>query len=277
MAQPLVFNLQRYAIHDGAGIRETVFFKGCPLRCAWCHNPEGISFEPEWMRYPDRCIGCGRCETGSPSDCPTGARTLVGEAYSVEELTAKLLRDRVFYEASGGGVTLSGGEVMAQDSAYITALCKALHRQGIRVAIDTSGHVPYERFQAILPYVDTFLYDIKTMDSAVHERFTGVKNERILENLVRLSRDGARINVRVPVIPEVNGSDEAMQAILSFVRDNVQTVQVNLLSYHRLGQDKHEHLGAASSEAFTEPSPARMEALAQMWRDAGFTNTKIGG
>jgi len=275
LAHPLIFNIQKFSIHDGPGIRTTVFFKGCPLRCAWCHNPESQSFEPERLHYPERCIGCGRCAEG----CPAGVYEAVGKAYSVPELCALLERDRIFYDSSGGGVTLSGGEPLAQDEAYVLAVVEHLYRHGIRVAVDTCGYAPYARLQALLPYVDIFLYDIKIIDDALHRRYTGVSNQSILENARRLSEDEARIHVRVPVIPGINASDAEMGSIIGFVRDNVRAEQINLMPYHRLGQHKSERLeGSQGALAlFEEPTPEAMQAVLQAWQDAGFANVHIGG
>ena len=210
MVTPLVIDLQRFSLHDGDGIRTTVFFKGCPLSCEWCHNPEGQRFEREWMFYKDRCIGCGRCREGELTEdtCPSGARELVGRAYTLAELMRLLTRDRQCYEVSGGGVTLSGGEVMAQDMDYVAELARRLAREGISVNIDTCGLAPWSAFERIMPYADTFLYDIKAMDPQVHARYTGVDNALILDNLKRLSAAGARINIRVPVIPGVNDTPD---------------------------------------------------------------------
>jgi len=298
LAHPLIVNIQRFSIHDGAGIRTTVFFKGCPLRCAWCHNPESQSFEPEQQYYPERCVRCGRCAEG----CPAGARETVGKGFSASALCALLERDKAFYDGSGGGVTLSGGEPMAQDGAYLLEVAKRLTQRGVRVAIDTCGYAPYERFLAVLPYVDTFLYDIKAVDSALHERYTGAANGLILANARRLSDEGARINVRVPVIPGVNipGSaiaepkrddserdnserDDAetagseMGRIIRFVRESVRTGQINLLPYHRLGRDKSARLGGRRGASLAEPTPEAMEAVLSAWQEAGFENVLIGG
>ena len=273
MADPLIFNIQRFSVHDGAGIRTTVFFKGCPLRCAWCHNPESLSFAPERIHYPERCVGCGRCAEG----CPAGVHEPVGKAYSVAELCALLERDRIFFDGSGGGVTLSGGEPLAQDEAYVLAVAKRLWRRGIRVAVDTCGHAPYARFQALLPYVDTFLYDIKMIDDASHERYTGVSNRLILENARRLSEDGARIDVRVPVIPGINASDAEMGRIIGFVREHMRAERVNLMPYHRLGQHKGARMEGRQGALFEEPTSEAMQAILSAWQKAGFEHVHIGG
>ena len=273
MADPLIFNVQKFSIHDGPGIRTTVFFKGCPLRCAWCHNPESQSFAPERLHYPERCVGCGRCAEG----CLAGVYEPVGRTYPVAELCALLERDRVFFDGSGGGVTLSGGEPLAQEEAYVLAVAERLWRSGIAVAVDTCGHVPYARFAALLPYVDIFLYDIKMIDDALHERYTGVSNRLILENARRLSEGGARIHVRVPVIPGVNACDAEMGRIIGFVRENMRAEQVNLMPYHRLGQHKGARLKGPQGALFDEPTPEAMQAILAAWQEAGFEHVHIGG
>ena len=284
MAQVLIFNIQKFSIHDGDGIRTTVFFKGCPLRCAWCHNPESQAFTPQWMHYPERCRGCGRCAQG----CPFGALEPVGKHYTVEALFDLLMRDRIFFDASGGGVTLSGGEPMAQDPAYLLALCQRLTRRGVRVSVDTCGYAPYAHFSALLPYVETFLYDIKAIDPGLHARYTGVDNALILDNLKRLSGDGANINLRVPVIPGVNAEPLEMERILRFVKKHVQADQVNLLPYHRLGMEKADRLShlpikspskqaSPAPPSFEEPTEKSMQGIAALWQAAGFHSVSIGG
>jgi pyruvate formate lyase activating enzyme len=241
-----VTNIQKYSIHDGDGIRTTVFFKGCHLRCWWCHNPETQKFEPELQVDIPKCTGCGRCA----AVCPQGAitvssegkavtdrakctvcgkcenaclgnyRTVVGKEYSVKELVKICMQDQMFYEESGGGVTLSGGEVMAMDPEYIQAVVRALYREGVDVAIDTCGQAPFSSYEAILPYVHTWLYDIKVMDDEKHRKYIGMSNKVILDNLKGIARAGARIYVRIPVIREVNGDHESMQAIIDFLKEN---------------------------------------------------------
>lgn len=195
-----------------------VFFKGCPLNCEWCHNPETQRYKREMQFDPEKCTGCGVCVESCPQKalsmkegkpavrrdactlcgrcenvCPAGVREAVGREYTVKELVKELMKDQIFYEDSGGGVTFSGGEAMAMDLDYLLSVAKELRRQDVTLTIDTCGYVPYEKFQAILPYVDTFLYDVKVMDSELHRKYIGVDNGLILENLIRLARDGARI------------------------------------------------------------------------------------
>lgn len=279
METPLIIDVQRFSLHDGDGIRTTVFFKGCPLSCEWCHNPESQRFEREWMFYRDRCIGCGRCREGELSEdtCPSGARELVGRAYTLDELVRRLTRDRQCYEVSGGGVTLSGGEVMAQDMGYIAELARRLRREGISVNIDTCGLAPWSAFERIMPHVDAFLYDIKAMNPQTHRRYTGADNALILDNLKRLSAAGARINIRVPVIPGVNDTPDEVGAMIDFARAHVKAFRVSLLPYHRLGSDKCERLTGHQAHEFEVPSNGHMEELAAQWRAAGFADVRIGG
>ena len=300
-----ITNIQKYSIHDGDGIRTTIFFKGCHLRCWWCHNPETQRFEKELQVDVPKCTGCGRCA----AVCPQGAitikedgkshtdrdkcivcgkcenaclgnfRTLVGRDYTVKELVKICLQDQMFYEESGGGVTLSGGEVMAMDPDYIQALVKALHREGISVTIDTCGQAPYSNYEAILPYVDTWLYDIKVMDDEIHKKYIGMSNKLILDNLVRISKAGARIYIRIPTIKEVNGNWESMAAIMDFLKENdIRPAQVNLLPYHNTGSHKYGKLGREYQAAgLTVPTDEEMEDFVRLWNEAGYQNVKIGG
>jgi pyruvate formate lyase activating enzyme len=300
-----VTNIQKYSIHDGDGIRTTVFFKGCHLKCLWCHNPETQRFEKELQIDTAKCTGCGRCV----EKCPQGAitismegkavvdrekctvcgkcvdaclgniRTLVGREYTVRELVKICLQDQMFYEESGGGVTLSGGEVMAMDPDYIQALVKALYREGIDVTIDTCGQAPYSNFEAILPYVHTWLYDIKVMDDELHRKYIGMSNRMILDNLKGIAKAGARIYIRIPTVKEVNGSRESMSEIIDFLKANdIRPLQVNLLPYHSTGSHKYGKLGREYQAAdLTAPTDEEMGLFVKQWNEAGFANVKIGG
>lgn len=300
-----ITNIQKYSIHDGDGIRTTVFFKGCHLRCQWCHNPETQRFEPELQVDIPKCTGCGRCvkvcPQGAISISPEGKsvtdrdkciicgkcvnaclgnyRTVVGQEYTVKELVKKCLQDQMFYEESGGGVTLSGGEVMAMDTEYIQAVCKALHREGVSVTIDTCGQAPYSNYEAIIPYVDTWLYDVKVMDDDLHKKYMGMGNKLILENLVKLARAGARIYIRIPVVKEVNGNWESMADIIDFLKKNdIRPPQVNLLPYHSTGSHKYGKLGMEyPGQLLTTPTDEEMQDFVRQWNEAGFSNVKIGG
>jgi len=304
MKQPCIFNIQKYSIHDGHGIRTTFFFKGCPLSCQWCHNPESQRYGVELMFYYERCVGCGSCIPVCPHQantfvegrmnvdrtacaacgacvdvCLPNARELVGRVYTVDELVKEAEKDQMFYEVSGGGITLSGGEVMAQDMDFVEAFCRKLHRKGYSVNIDTCGYAPYDSFRRILPYVDTFLYDIKLMDPDEHKRFVGTGNRLILDNLIRLNADGAKIDIRIPTINGVNAREDFMQDVIGFLLDNhIQVTEVNLLPYHDIGKSKYAHLDRAYAEEILKvPSGERMELFQKMFIKSGFANTKIGG
>ena len=303
MKFPTIINIQKFSIHDGDGIRTTVFFKGCPLSCRWCHNPESQRFSNEVMFYADRCVGCGACLEGCPEHavsikgglaetsadlcvrcgtcidyCNQNARAVIGEQKPVAQLAKELSKDMIFYEESGGGVTLSGGEVMCQDMDYIEELVKALDKKGISVDIDTCGYAPFENYKRIIPYVDTFLYDMKAMNPETHKKFIGTDNKLILDNLKKLAEEKAKINIRVPVIEGVNASDDEQNAMIDFVKKNVGAVKVNLLPYHNTGRDKYERLGRLyEDDEFGKPTDERMNELVKMWNEAGFLDVKIGG
>lgn len=296
MGAPLVFNIQKYAIHDGEGIRTTVFFKGCPLSCRWCHNPESQRWQRELMFHRDRCTGCGSCAAVCPEGaaqsgegcagcgicagaCVHGARELVGREYPLEELVRELEKDRMFYEQSGGGITLSGGEALAQDMDYMEELARRLCGRGYSVDFDTCGHVPYSHFQRVLPYADAFLYDLKLLDPADHRRYTGEDNRLILENLRRLSADGGKINLRLPLIKGVNASDAYIRQITAFLKaENIRVYRVNLLKYHETGRGKYEKLGKIYDQAgMAPPEDQWLERAADMFRQDGWTNIHIGG
>lgn len=300
-----ITNIQKFSIHDGDGIRTTVFFKGCPLKCEWCHNPETQRFEKEMQVDREKCTGCGTCASVCPNGavrmtedhrpawdpkactfcgkcenfCPAGSREIVGREYTVKELTKELMKDQMFYEESGGGVTFSGGEVMSMDMDFILAMAKELKRQDVTLTIDTCGYVPYERFEKLLPYVNTFLYDVKVMDPELHKKYMGTDNKLILENLIRLSQDGARIYIRIPTIKEVNGNEENMKETIAFLKEHdIHPAGVNLLPYHDTGSGKYAKLDMEyKGTDLHAPDKEEMEALAALFVNAGFTNTKIGG
>ena len=304
MKTAVVTNIQRYSTHDGDGVRTTIFFKGCPLSCRWCHNPESQDFRKELFFYGNKCKNCGGCiprcssgangmeagklvfdrskctACGSCTDwCIYEARELAGVDYTVEQLVKEAKKDRMFYEQSGGGVTLSGGEVMSQDIEFLEPLCRALHREGLSVFIDTCGFAPYEKYEKILPYVDTFLYDIKAMDSAVHQEWTGVENGLILENLKKLSAAGANIYIRIPTIGGVNADEGFMQQVIAFLKENnIHPAQVNLLPYHNYGRNKYASLAKEYDDASMQvPTNEQMEQFKELFINNGFAKTNIGG
>lgn len=304
MQLPLITNIQKYSIHDGRGIRTTVFFKGCPLSCIWCHNPEAQSFKKEILFYEERCTGCGACT----ADCPNGsvriaegkadtdrrlcsacgscadiclhnARQLCGRTYTVPALMSELLKDRAFYETSGGGVTLSGGEALAQDPDYLEALAGGLYRRGISVNVDTCGAVPFERIERVLPYTDTFLYDLKLMEEEKHREYAGKDNRQILENLKQLSGKGARIWIRIPVIGGVNDETAEIERMAEFLsEEGIHPEQVNLIPYHNTGTGKYSGLSRKYKGGnFYVPSGERLRELARMLGKKLTTPVLIGG
>lgn len=306
MPEPIIFNIQKFSVRDGDGIRTTIFFKGCPLRCLWCHNPESQLYKKELVFRREKCTACGRCVTACPKHgnvldpagpelrfdrtdcnicgncedvCLGSAREVCGKNYSIDELVKKAARDKLFYEQSGGGVTLSGGEVMVQDMDYIEELCRRLHEQGIRIFIDTSGHCPYENFKRILPYTDIFLYDIKAMDLELHKKFIGVDNALILENLKRLSDDGAGIYIRIPVVGGVNANDGFFNALIDFMKqDNIHVKEISLLPYHDFGKGKYANLGRVYEEDLMwAPTPEEMGHFKALLEEAGYERVAIGG
>lgn len=305
MDSPYVFNIQKFSTHDGDGVRTTIFFKGCPLRCMWCHNPESQSYQKEIIFHSHKCKLCGKCVVKCPQGansivdgklvfdrskctgcgkcvdwCLKEARELAGKEYTINELIKEAKKDQMFYEQSGGGVTLSGGEVMAsQHMDYVEALCKRLHNEGISVFIDTSGYTPYENLKRLLPYVDVFLYDIKLMNPEEHKKYIGVDNQLILENLVKLSNDGAGIYARLPIIGQVNATEEHINSVISFLEENhVKVRQVSLLPYHDIGKGKYSALDMVyEDDEMSKPANDLMEHFKAMFEEHGFNNVKIGG
>ena len=304
MSKPLVFNIQKYSIHDGEGIRTTVFFKGCPLACLWCHNPESQRYRRELMYHADRCAGCGACAAACLQQavvygagavslnrdlcagcgvcldaCLLNARELAGREYEIRDLVRELEKDRMFYDQSGGGVTLSGGESLAQDMDYMEELARRLHGKGYSVDFDTCGHIPYAHFQRVLPYADAFLYDVKLLDPEEHRRCTGVDNRLILENLRRLSGDGGKINLPLPLIKGVNAEDEYIHQMIGFLKaENIHVYRVNLLKYHETGSGKYGRLRRSYEKTgMSPPEDQWLERAADMFRQSGWTNIHIGG
>ncbi|MBN1937048.1 MAG: glycyl-radical enzyme activating protein [Anaerolineae bacterium] len=297
----LITNVQRFSIHDGPGIRTTVFFKGCPLRCFWCHNPETWRKQLEVQVFPARCIGCGACL----ERCPQGAHTFEGEVrqfrrdrcracgqcvetcyaealvmagrwWTVDELLDEVLRDRPFYDHSGGGVTLSGGEPLMQPEFSLEVLqrCKA---EGLHTAIETAAFCRWEQIEALLPWLDLVMLDLKLFDDDAHQRATGVSNRRILENAARLAETGLALIVRTPVIPTVNDAPEAIGAIAAWIRSWPNLQSYELMPFHRLAESKYRSLDLDYQASKLEPpSKETMQALAQCARDQGLVNVKLG-
>lgn len=302
---PYIFNIQKFSTHDGDGVRTTIFFKGCPLRCMWCHNPESQHYYKELIFHQHKCTACGRCVAkckqgansivdgkivfdrskctacGVCTDwCITEARELAGKEYTVDALVKEAMKDKIFYEQSGGGVTLSGGEVMAsQHMDYVEEVCRKLHENGVSIFIDTSGYTDYKNLKRILPYVDVFLYDIKVMDPKDHKKFIGVDNSLILENLKKLSDEGAGLYIRLPIIQQVNATDEHIESVIHFLKENnIHARQVNLLPYHDIGKGKYASLDMEyHDDEMSVPVSELMEHFKSMFEEQGFNKVNIGG
>ena len=264
-----IFELKRFAVHDGDGIRTTVFFKGCPLRCVWCHNPEGLSFEPQEAFYAHKCIGCGECKNDSftHENCLGEARVLYGKEITVDELLPILLEDKDFYETSGGGVTLSGGECLTQ-ADFCAELLKRLKTEGIHTAVDTCGGISKEALDNVIPYTDIFLYDLKAYDEGVHIKCTGRSNKQILENLKYLDSVGKNIEIRIPYVPEYN--DRQIEKLGYFLAGLEHITKIRILPYHNYAGSKYVALNMQN----TLPSrlPTREEIVAAQNSIKNITN-----
>ena len=271
-----IFDIERNSYVDGPGIRTTVFFKGCNLRCAWCHNPESQSALPQMLFYKNKCVKCGKCKEKCPNQlekcdfcgkctlyCPHDAREICGREYTPDEVLCEIVKDKAYYESSGGGVTFSGGECMLEIDFLeeLLARCKA---EGIHTAVDTAGHVPFAYFERILPYTDLFLYDVKIIDSEKHKRYTGAPNELILSNLAKLLKMDRSVWVRIPVIPSINDSAEEITAIRKTLDLYGFPEKVELLPYHAMGEHKYEALGM-EAQTFTVPSEEKILQLRKIF------------
>ena len=276
LLQATISDVQRFSTDDGPGIRTTVFFKGCNLKCAWCHNPETQSEKPQILYYKNKCTHCGACEKvckfalqacvacGECANvCPNDARQISGKTYTVQTLFDELKKDALFYQTSGGGVTFSGGECMLQINFLenILRLCK---QNGISTAVDTAGAVAFSQFERILPYTDLFLYDIKAATNNMHKRYVGADNTLIKENLKKLCERGARVWVRIPTIVGVNATDEEMRAINALIKDCGKVERVELLPYHTLGGHKYEALGR-QTQAFERPTDEQLQEFSKLF------------
>ena len=237
MEKAVIFNVMRYSVHDGPGIRTTVFFKGCPLSCKWCHNPESFDQKPQQIFNPVKCIKCGHCD-----NCPTGARETIGYEITVPELMKEIKKDLLFYEQSGGGVTFSGGEPFYQ-SIFLLAILEQCRKDYINTAIDTSGFCDTGTMIKAAEMANYFLFDIKFMDSGKHEKYCGTPNDLILKNLERLAETGTKLLMRIPVIPTINDDMPEMTRIFNFIKRLNNIEAVHLLPYHNLQTDKYKKIG----------------------------------
>jgi len=301
-----VFNIQSYCIHDGPGIRTTVFVKGCPLRCLWCANPESNEARPQLMTYSSKCTGCGMCIPACPKGaisvkvredtacavtdrqkcvdcgacidvCPVEAREIVGTETTVAEALGKILQDKLFLDGSGGGMTISGGEALAHPR-FSAALFRAAKENGIHTAIETSNFAPAEVIDQVYAHVDLALCDIKHMDPSLHKKYTGVTNEQILDNIKHIYHDlHIPVIIRVPTIPGFNDDLKNMTATARFVVSDLgRDVPVHLLPYHRLGESKTESLGRDIHLTIKVPEDSHMEMLREHVASFGLT-CQVGG
>lgn len=294
-----VYNIMRFSVHDGPGIRTTVFFKGCPLSCWWCHNPESRSSTPDLMYSAERCAHCGCCVSACPNHairwenrpewdsglcqfcgdcadaCPTEARQLVGKWMTVGEVLAEIKRDTVFYDESGGGVTLSGGEPLAQPE-FAEALVEACRAEGIHTAVETCGAAPRETILKIGKTANLVLFDLKLMNSVRHKEFTGVSNLSILKNLEALAKAHVAVVVRIPLIPGINDDEENIKQSRQFLH-SIGINKVDLLPYHEIGVEKYKKLGMDYRlKGLKPPEQEHVGAIAEQFRRDGFA-VRVGG
>jgi len=302
MHQPLIFDIKRYAINDGPGIRVTIFFKGCPLSCIWCHNPESISPKPQKLFTAAKCIGCGECVKACPNQactltaegivtdsqrcdlsgkcaevCPTLATEISGEYKTVSELLKIIEKERPLFDQSGGGVTFSGGEPLLYPE-YLDAILRHCGELQIHRTIDTCGRVKTENLLKVAEHTDLFLYDLKLMDSAKHREYTGSGNELILENLTQLAATGAEIQIRIPLIKGVNADIQNLEATAAFISQlDGEKKGVNLLPYHDIATHKYQKLGERYlADNLREPTETDLQSAIDCFAAYGLTAI-VGG
>ncbi|CAM2758776.1 trans-4-hydroxy-L-proline dehydratase activase [Hathewaya histolytica] len=300
MEKGIVFNIQKYSVHDGPGIRTTVFLKGCPLNCWWCHNPESQKLREQLMYFDNKCVACGSCvkwckeEALSLNDgkisideskctlcgrctdvCLKGALEIAGKEVDINELMKEIKKDEIFYDQSKGGVTFSGGEPLVQID-FLESMLKACKEAEIHTTVDTCAHASWDSFERIIDYTDLFLVDLKHINSSEHKKYTGVGNELILENIKKLSELRKNLFIRIPIMPGINDSKETLEDTVKFLK-NINMIQVNLLPYHRIGMDKYRRLNKDYKlKDLKEPTKKQMMEISEYFKDSGF-NVKIGG
>ncbi len=297
----MIFDINHFSTHDGPGIRTTVFLKGCPLSCLWCHNPESQSSQPELMYHPNLCIGCLECLSVCPQAaisqnggslhtdlnqcdlcgecvkvCFSAAREMIGSQSSVDDILKEIKKDISFYDQSDGGVTFSGGEPLLQP-VFLCELLKACKELDIHTTVDTSGYASQKVLQELLPWVDLFLYDLKAMDETLHKRLTGVSNQLILENLRWLSKLGKKVIIRIPIVPGLNDSQQEMQQLAEFSAGLASLDQIELLPYHPIGIEKYSRLQRIYPlEETIAPTKESLQKIADFLRNYGL-EVHIGG
>ncbi len=259
-----IFDIKKFAIHDGPGIRTTIFFKGCPLTCWWCHNPESQNFEPEKFINPKN------------EDIGSEIFEIVGKKVSVKDVFKEIEKEIIFYDESGGGVTFSGGEPLSQPE-FLLSVLKLCKNYGIHTVLDTSGYATEEILKQIQDYVDLFLYDLKFIDSAKHEKYAGVPNQQILKNLIQLSENGSKIIIRIPIIPGINDDNDELNKMRDFISGLNNIQGIDLLPFHKIGKNKYIKLNLPyKMEDFNEPSDEMMEKI-KLKFDTTNVPVKIGG
>ena len=258
----IIADIQRSSVHDGPGFRTTVFFKGCQLKCAWCHNPETISFSPQILHYPEKCIGCGHCAEG----CFSGAKVVCGREMTVEDVFREIALDKPYY-GEEGGVTLSGGEPLCQ-AAFAQALVEKCNAEGIGCAMESNLYANWSVAEPVVSRLSLLMSDLKLWNEQEHERWTGVSNRRIRENLQRTAETGVPLVLRTPVIPGVNDAPDEIASIARFAAGFSNLKYYELLSYHPLGLSKAKALGMEMTE-FEKPTRTLMEALLDAAAEAG--------
>ena len=283
-----IFDMKRFAVHDGPGVRTTVFLKGCSLHCTWCHNPEAINPKPEVLVHPERCIGCGTCfevcpngahnvaETGERrydrnlcevcgrcvEACYAEALVMAGRKVSVDDVMSVVREDVAFYETSGGGVTLSGGEPLVQGE-FATAVLRQCKAEGFHTALDTCGQANWGVIKKVLPYVDLVLYDLKHNSPRQHKKYTGTSNQRILGNLRRICDYGVPVEVRMLIVPTINDSRKVIESAAEFLSPLDNITAIRLLAYHRLAGSKYQSLGLENSMPdVPSPDTSQMQQIA---------------
>lgn len=293
----IVFDIQHFSVSDGPGIRTVVFLKGCPLRCSWCHNPESYRFHPQLMVYRERCVNCGGCTDVCPqkiggirlgqgaasgctacgqcvSACPADALEMAGQSMTTEEVMQAVMEDASFYQTSGGGLTLSGGEPMAQ-ADFALSLAQSAREQGLHVCLETSGYCPRERLLDMTSCVDLFLYDYKVTGDALHRQCTGVSQQLILDNLRALDEAGAAIILRCPIIPGINLNDGHISGIIELTRSLSRVQQIHLEPYHKIGLSKRTRLNMEDADTIPVPERPQLSRMAEQIARATYIETLV--